>query len=350
MIASVLRLTRWEFFKLRRRWMPWILLAVALVITQLSIWGNYLSYGNVVGDSFRVYHAAGGVSSVIGSSCVGTDDALADSATAHVPEEERERVLAEIEERREDCPALIEEEDRERHRLRQFFVLPVSLSTSLALAQNVGVILIIILAGSMVGGEYGWGTLRTVLTRGTGRRQFLGAKALSLLLMAGFGLLVLSLAVAVSSLIASSLISEGSVGLAGSGEWSTAITLFGKTLYGLAPYATLALFLSVLTSSSSMGIAISLAYYIVELILVGILTSTFDWFSNVSDFMLGPSIVAWMTEPGVQATGGDAAPFPLSDLPGQLHSFLVLIAYIVIVGAASFWLFQRKDITGAKGE
>ena len=173
---------------------------------------------------------------------------------------------------------------------------------------------------------------------------------MSVLLLAGLGLLGVCLAVAASSLIGASLISEGSVGLAGSGEWSTALTLFGKTLYVMVPYAILAVFLSVLTSSSSMGIALSLAYYFVELILVGILTSLFDWFSSVSDFLLGPSIVAWMTEPGVLATGGDGALIPLSDLPGQVHAFLVLTAYIVIIGAVAFWLFQRRDIAGARGE
>ena len=36
MIVHVLRLTRWEWFKLRKRWMPWILLAIAVALTQLG--------------------------------------------------------------------------------------------------------------------------------------------------------------------------------------------------------------------------------------------------------------------------------------------------------------------------
>ena len=66
--------------------------------------------------------------------------------------------------------------------------------------------------------------------------------------------------------------------------------MFGKAVYGLAPYAVLALFVTVLTSSSSMGIAISLAYYFVELILVQIMSGLFDWFGNISDYLLGPNI------------------------------------------------------------
>ena len=53
------------------------------------------------------------------------------------------------------------------------------------------------------------------------------------------------------------------------------------------PYAILALFLSVLTASSSMGIAMSLAYYFAELILVRILGGLFDWFNSVTNFLLG---------------------------------------------------------------
>ena len=37
MIMLVLRLIRWEWFKLRKRWMPWILLAIALVMPQLLL-------------------------------------------------------------------------------------------------------------------------------------------------------------------------------------------------------------------------------------------------------------------------------------------------------------------------
>ena len=46
MIAQVLRLTVWEWFKLRRRWQPWILLAVAVVLAQIGLWVSYAAYHN----------------------------------------------------------------------------------------------------------------------------------------------------------------------------------------------------------------------------------------------------------------------------------------------------------------
>ena len=151
-----------------------------------------------------------------------------------------------------------------------------------------------------------------------------------------------------SSLIAASLTLGDGGGLVGAGQWSTVAVMFGKATYVLVAYAILALFLTVLTSSSSMGIAMSLAYYFVELILGRILGDLFAWFDNVSDFLIGFNTAAWMSETGVVTTEGSL--FPVSDPPGELHAFLVLLAYIVVLGAAAFWLFQRRDVAGARGE
>ncbi|MFQ6026955.1 MAG: ABC transporter permease subunit [Dehalococcoidia bacterium] len=56
-MTEVLTLTRWEWFKLQRRWLPWILLVILLIFSQLSVWGNrdrlilpgsiYLVLGNI---------------------------------------------------------------------------------------------------------------------------------------------------------------------------------------------------------------------------------------------------------------------------------------------------------------
>ena len=358
MIVQVLRLTRWELFKVRKRWMPWILLGIAVIVTQISVWGGFSAYqssraprAEEFSATFesRVIHPDGGPIE-LSVRCGDTlEQVVPQEVLSRLGAEDRGRLAKDIDWELRRCGGLLARES-DRQEARERFVLPDSLSNALAVGSNVGVILVMILAASVIGGEYGWGTLRTALTRGIGRWQFPGAKALSLLLMSGAGLIIVGLGAVVSSLIAASLILDDGGGLADSGNWSTVLVIYGKAAYGLLPYVVLALFLSVVTSSSSMGISIGLAYYFVEAILVGILTNVFDWFSNVTDSLLGPSVIAWMTEPGVQATGGDAALFPLQDLPSQLHAFLVLTAYIVIIGTVAFWLFQHKDIAGARGE
>ena len=353
MIAQVLRLTRWELFKVRKRWMPWILLVVALVVVQATLWGFYAAYGNVgneYNDGYPGVPDARGRTPIVTISCAEILDGTADAKVELVIEEMREDARQRIEQRlgRGDCPSVIEqiEEDRERH--RGFFVLPSGLANSIGVAHSIGVLLIMVLGASAVGSEYGWGTLRTALSKGTGRWQLLLAKALSLLLLGVAALLVVSLTVVVSSLIAASLTLDDGGWLSESGQWSTVVVMLGKAVYGLMPYAILAMFLAVLTSSSSMGIAISMAYYFVETLLVQILGRQFDWFDRVTDFLIGPNTAAWMTETGVVTTEGGL--FSVGDMPGALHAFLVLLGYVVVLGVAAFWLFQRRDVAGARGE
>ena len=355
MIVTVLRLTRWEWFKLRRRWMPWILLIVALAVVQATLWGFYASYGNVGNDYASGYPGvpdARGRAPIVRITCADILDGTADAKVEMVIGEMREDARKRVQQRQEwgNCASILEEIAEERERHREVFVLPGSLANGLGVAHYIGVFLVMILGASAVGTEYGWGTLRTALTRGTGRQGFLTAKALSLVLLSVAGLLIVSLTVVVSSLITASLTLDDGGWLGDTGLWSTVAVMFGKAVYGLMPYIVLALFLTVLTSSSSMGIALSLSYSFVELILVSILGGLFDWFNNVSDFLIGTNTTAWMTETGVETTGGNAALFDIADLPGALHAFLVLLVYMVVLSGAAFWLFQRRDIAGARGE
>ncbi len=192
--------------------------------------------------------------------------------------------------------------------------------------------------------------MRGTLTRGIRRWQLLGAKMLSVLLFIGAGLIIVALAIVPSSLVATALAFDDARGLADAGQWSTVVVMFSKAVYGLMPYAILALFLSVLTSSSSKGMSIGLAYFFVELMVFQVARGQGDWLGDVSDILLGPSVTAWMIETGINANTPQQTLFPLSDPPSQLHAFLVVMAYMVIAGVAAFWLFQRRDIAGAKGE
>ena len=354
-MVGLLRLTRWEWFKLRHRWMPWILVAIAAALCQFYLWSMFYSYVDRegAGDDFFYFRGpdAAGERTVVPVSCTDIWEGTADAKLSRVPEAHREDALETLRFMREtDCPERLKAEAQFKEEGRWDFVLPLSLANGIGIAHGIGVALIVILASSSIGVEYGWGTLRAALTRGIGRWQFLGAKALSLLLMSGAGLVVAGLTVAASSLVAATLTLEDGRGLTDAGEWSKVAVMFGKAVYGLAPYAVLGLFLSVLTSSSSMGIAIGLAYVFAELILIGILGGLLDWFDNVSDFMLGPQVASWMTEAGVGTTSPESSWFSLVEFTSQTHAFLVVAAYIVVLATVAFWLFQRKDIAGARGD
>ena len=357
MIADILRMMRWELFKLRKRWMPWVLLAITAAISQLFLWGFFIAYQNddIISESSIGYSVENedGEHEFVEFSCDDIlDDRKLDSLLVRLPEDQRADARSFAESSRDECIRLQEDQGQLSDWSREIFVLPSSLANGLGFIQSIAVFALTIMAVSSMGVEYGWGTLRTALTRGTGRWQFLGAKALSLVFMAVAGLLFLSLALVVSSLLAAWLTLGDGRGLADFGEWSSVGIVFGKLVYALLPYIVLGLFFSVLTSSSGPAISLGMGYIVVELILVGVLSNLFDWFGTVSDYMLGPNVAAWMVDEGARVTVGDATLIGSAGagLPSPLHGFLVVTAYIVILFALTLRLFHHKDIAGAKGE
>ena len=154
-------------------------------------------------------------------------------------------------------------------------------------------------------------------------------------------LFLVAITIAISSLICALTLNEGG-GLAGSGEWVAAAVALGKVGYGLLPYVVLTMFFVVLTSSVGTSLAIVMAYHLVEMIFVPLLSSLLDGFRSVADYMLGPNVAAWLgtSVPQVDGFGGRL---------DTVHALLVLMGYILVVGAATFWLFRRKDVAGATG-
>ena len=262
MIANVLNLARWEWFKLRRRWMPWILLAVAVVFVQIGVWVAYAAYHNETLQEF-----ASGGSSYLGAtievdgepvsvevSCVDMVEGRMPPEIDRLPENERQAFLEDMERfRDESCGTTTARES-----FREGFVLPSAATEAIRSALAIAPILMMILAGSIVGTEYGLGTLRTVLTKGTGRWTLLSSKLGLLVLIAAAGLAVISVVTAVASVFAALIPPSEEGGIADLGKWSDLGVTFVKAVYGLAPYVALGSLLAVLTQSSAVSISTSL--------------------------------------------------------------------------------------------
>ncbi len=345
MIGQVLRLTRWEWFKLHRRRMPWILLLIGVAISQLIFWSTYafVQSGGPANQSSISFDATdtAGETVEIEFTCAdisGMQEGEFPLDIERFSQEEQQNIARNLQQFAESCESVNEDSGNMQQAMFPPNSLLFALVSSLAFF---GVILIMILAASIPGTEYGWGTLRTVLVRGVGRWQLLASKTLVIALVSvGLSAAVLA-TVGVASVIAT-LTLEGEI--VGAGEWSELAISFGKLVYVYLPYVALAVLMSVLTSSSGMGIAISVGYYVIEQIVVGILAN-FDWFEGVSTFVLGRAASGWMDTGGFSfGAGGVGA------LPDPLPAAMVMLGYTVILGGLAFWKFQRRDVAGAKGE
>jgi len=226
------------------------------------------------------------------------------------------------------------------------FTLPGSIPNVLGLVHSIGVILVVILTASVLGTEYRWRTIRSILARGTGRWQYLASKIVLLILLAGGALLIVMAVTAVSSLIAGALAGDAPAGSSDSARWIDVPIAFGKAWFSFLPYIALATFFTVLTTSSAAGMAISLVYYYAESIVVAIFLNLFTWFETVASYMLGRNVTALMRSGEDTMVLNFVIGGGFGSFPSALHAFLVLAVYVPAMVGLAIWLFRRRDLTG----
>lgn len=337
MVANTLNIVRWEWFKVSRRWMPWVLLVILILFTQLSVWGGLFSYSRLKASGGEVPlpgaepNPRGQVASVACNDLRNDPAAVLPAGTSQTVingllalcNQQAHAVTTELQNRYDN------------------FSAPSSLSRAFGVARGIGLILLAILTASMVGAEYGLGTLRSTISRGIGRRSYLAGKFILLAAMAAGALVIVSLLVIVSSLIATSIAGGPAAGVVSSTTtWTDGLIDFGRTWVAMLPYIILTGTLTLVTRSSAAGMATGLGYYFAEGILIALLTNLFDWFQNVADYLPVRNIDAFA---GGSGRGG---PFsPNVDL-SLMHSGLVLAAYALVLGFIAVRLFSRRDVTG----
>ena len=358
MIAlDIFRLAKWEWFKIRRRWMVWIMLGILAVLSQFGLLCDYVQYHN---EGFRQF-ASGSGGSV--STTVTVDgetvtvqmtclDILEDRFPPEfeqLPKTEQENFLEDVQSLRESACGIVSPRDS----FRRGFTLPQAITRGIVnWSYPIAIILIMILSASSMGGEYGWGTMRTVLTRGVGRWQFLTSKVV-LLAGVGFGGIVITSVVIAAACLLAAVIPPSETGqLADAGRWSDAAIAILKSAYVLVPYIAAGTFLAVLTRSSAMSISLLMGYYVVELIVAPTLgaVGSGNWVGSIPDFLLGSNANEWMSAElvDVEVSSESVTDAQLAS-DDRLRAFLVLLGYTAAFGAAAFALFRREDIAGAKG-
>lgn len=327
-VLAIARLTRWEWFKLRRRWMPWILLLILVLFSQLAIWATVFQYrqvtegGNVLVNSSR----RGGPESVSCANVLAAPPVLPEGIDASL-----------VPAFRAQCAEIAKQRDEQLRQIYANVSLPGSIN--LALSTPIGTILIAVLAASVIGVEYGWGTMRTTLTRGTGRMQYLTGKLAVLLLAALGALLVTAIGATISSVIAQSFIISAPPGFAAA-SWSSLVETIGRAWFALVPMIALLVMLTVLTASSATSMAIGIGYTIAEPIVLALLGRLSDRLSGVSDYLLASNISGWSA--GSMVINNESSVSPQ-------HHFLVLAIYTTLFIVTAFWLIRSRDVAKATG-
>ena len=259
------RLIGVEFFKLKRRWLPYILLIVLLLSVVLAIMGAYFSY--------RSWEDHPDTQIIDGP------DITIIAPTSGVPGEEPDITIIAP---GGGIPTTMIEMWKEQ------LVLPTSMEGVFSYIQGIGSFLAIILAASVVGTEYRWGTLRQILIKGTGRPRFLGAKVLALAIVVMAGVIIAVIVGFIIGIITTILVEGGvnwdflSINYIGS-----LFASMGRTLLMLGVYLLLAFFFTTLLRSSISGMAIGLVFIIAESVIIAILSNSTGWLPETPCRMSG---------------------------------------------------------------
>jgi hypothetical protein len=137
---------RWEWFKLRRRMMPWILLIIIVVVfSQIFLWGNYTAYRNnsATGQSESGFSATDSTGRRIDVSitCDDIANGTVEDKLQGLDDNLRENFERTLVDFRRGCDEIIEDPKLRRQSARAGFTLPNSLSEGLGVAHGIGVIL-----------------------------------------------------------------------------------------------------------------------------------------------------------------------------------------------------------------
>lgn len=286
----MLKSLRSEVYRLRRRWMPYLMLAF-IIVAPIAIY-------------VFVY--------------VALQAQLTAIANGTLPAEPgQEQALTQT-----------------LHALRPDQVQSFGLSIVGVLAN----LMLIAFAASQVGTEFNWGTLRTLLAHGTSRGGFLAAKLVSIALFA-----VLLLAVGIAAAIAGSFIVSSISRSDMSGlDLAALLSLAARGYYAYLPVMALAALLALWWRSAGAGIAGGLILTFMESTIAGILVQIDRNFANIVNYGISRNAQAITQVP--DAPGSPPDPTAVA-LPDTGQAAVVLAVYMILFIALAYWRLRTRDLT-----
>lgn len=217
------------------------------------------------------------------------------------------------------------------------YLLPASITVNVAgLLSFFGGPIALILGALAAGSEYGWGTLKTVLTQRPGRLNVLGGKLLAVgVVLVVFSLLALGTG-AISSYVVAQLLEE-------TVEWPAVGNILkglGVTWLIMGAWTSVGIFFSMLFRGTALAIGLGLVYgLVIENLIFG--------FSDQSRIIEAITKVLLIPNGGDLANSlGNAPPnFSSPDPADPTQAALILGGYVVVLLVVAALLLRQRDVT-----
>jgi ABC-type transport system involved in multi-copper enzyme maturation permease subunit len=322
-INVILRLIGAELYKIRRRVMSKVLSIVALIIVIIVF--CIISIG-----SFFVL--ASPAATFLPAPCTA-------NTPAGVPCTNQSPTQAELNQVKHNALTNISSPLR----------LPESLTIATEVMSTVGLVLIVILTGTIVGGEYSVGTIRLMFTRGPTRTQFFLAKIGAILVCIVLGIIItVPLGILTGALL--NLITGIGVDFSFfTGSWFLhSLLKVLITMLGLFMFAMIALCFSTLGKATAAGVAGALVWWGLETILGVLLlvignTTTgplADAAKTIPNYFIGNTI-STLSQNQSHYISSNAQAGAMADW----QALIVLAVYLIVFIGIAWWVNQKRDVT-----
>ncbi|HLG64707.1 MAG TPA: ABC transporter permease subunit [Ktedonosporobacter sp.] len=234
------------------------------------------------------------------------------------------------------------------NRFSRLLSLPSSLNLSITYTAIPLTMLIIILIGSIVGGEYSYGTIRLLYTRGPTRLQFLLAKIGAAIIC----IVPMVLAMALAGVLTGYLF-HPITGVALNFSFLTGTWLANAGLFLLLAmwqwfvFAMMALFFGTVGRSTVAGVVGALSWFFLELILTTIISaianlmggSIGDFLRTIPDYFVGNNTMALLQNQAHVLFNADPATI------SNAHAWSVIAVYLVVMLVVSCLVTVLRDVT-----
>ncbi|MCJ7768987.1 MAG: ABC transporter permease [Dehalococcoidales bacterium] len=309
----MLRLIGVELFKLKKRWLLYMLLIALLAFSIIPIIADYSSYNTILKNN----------------------PGIEDIDITEIPSGGDGVIFGEM-------PTPLQRTAIRAASLKESFTLPGSIEGVFSTIAGLGPILVIILAASAIGSEYRWGTLRQMLVKGTGRAGYLGSKLIGIAIAIIAGIIIALLSVFITSLITTWLATGGiSWDFLSLDFIGHLFSSLGRILLILGVYFTLAALFTVWLRSVTAGMIIGIIFISAESIIIALLSGSSGWLADIVPYTIGHNIQ--------ELTGSYIFGIPdyanTKDLFAWLKPVAILLTYCTALLAAGFYAFRRQDIT-----
>jgi ABC-type transport system involved in multi-copper enzyme maturation permease subunit len=210
-------------------------------------------------------------------------------------------------------------------------------------ARLIGGMLLAIITAFVIGDEYKWGTTRYTVARTGDRFQYLGAKVVSLIIIAIIVIFIsLVMGVGLAS-ITTSLTGELSLDFIDLSLAGRVARMFGGTVLAVVAYAFLAFLFTTLGRSAWAGIGGYLGYtFILETTVLSITTYSGGWMDSISRYLISPNSDVFIHLEEYEEIETIIAS---NMYPNITQATLVLLAWCILLGGISFYVFKKRDIT-----